>query len=945
MAPAKQKKKQKARSIGVDFKRVKHKVGRKLAPASNVTKMEVKSKSIVLPGQSVAQDKEGLSINSRRQTLKELLAQTTHHNDNVRKEALLGIKDLLARHPKELSLHAVTLVEKLCPRITDKNKSVRQALLDLLRTTVFAGLPEVLMRPLIPIVMAYIFSAMTNLAVDIRMSAFGFLDALIHSYPLLVAADYLVQIIQSFVEFLGKLGIAGQTGSQLPEVLDGLLQFLSAVHKRSRFSKIRSSTGAKDGQELTDDSSSSQNGGASLLALHWYKSVVPEVKSSLTLDAGSRSTKQGTNNFSLQLADALVKALLSCWAECAPLVCSGQSPDKDSMECMIKVCGAMHLLLLVIEPGLEQRLCTDPNGKESGMRMQNLGFVSEGSAHQKWIENCAVPLFNRHLIGSFPICAPAINLPKKVEELLLNLNMRIAEVILDSIIAGNLQVQEEHSNVTRLLDYVEDALDGQMLSSLGLSSDSVDKKTTDSYLKLLVTFVPCLLGCISRERQLRMLKAFTRVFQNCKPMSKLKHVCLSCIAEILQPSDSKNGGLEGQGILVADTFEFQKQWLQALPKLLWELKENHCSSSLAILKVLHHLGRSAPGSSPLEGEYTALQPILIPFFSTLHPSKQNQVRRLHGPFMKLPLECQQLAIDLLFYYNRFSNAFLKAIAHCLCPDLQMSLVVRCIEVIQAVYSRGSFELSDYLSFIFTLLMEPAPMQDSCTQAAGIGDPEMDRMPLFQRHRIVTGALCSCLRQIGDGRLVLHLLNPSICHQMVLPLPTLALYGLIKVVAMLGASGKGVFVPKSLFELLPSVLAKYLVSLAMEKCFQKRLNDKVEPLIKPFVHPCLRILSKSAKLTEAVIHQLCTPSNQGTGELLYARIVALLQVLGIEHVCTKLLVNSEDLSSFRRFEGDEWMNIYQLEEGDVLSLFGKLSKAAILAYGWKEGANCSALASD
>lgn len=36
------------------------------------------------------------------------------------------------------------------------------------------------------------------------------------------------------------------------------------------------------------------------------------------------------------------------------------------------------------------------------------------------------------------------------------------------------------------------------------------------------------------------------------------------------------------------------------------------------------------------------------------------------------------------------------------------------------------------------------------------------------------------------------------------------------------------------------------------------------------------------------------------------------------------------------QGDEWINIYQLEEGNVLSLFIKISNAAILSYGFKEG---------
>jgi hypothetical protein len=46
------------------------------------------------------------------------------------------------------------------------------------------------------------------------------------------------QIVHYFVNFLSKLGISAQSGSHLPEVLESLVQFLSAMHARSGFSKI-----------------------------------------------------------------------------------------------------------------------------------------------------------------------------------------------------------------------------------------------------------------------------------------------------------------------------------------------------------------------------------------------------------------------------------------------------------------------------------------------------------------------------------------------------------------------------------------------------------------------------------------------------------------------------------------------------------------------------------
>ena len=109
------------------MQRVKSKVGRKLPPPTNATKTDFKSKglhptgeelvarveflfiyfflraclcyggcwqllnvgiggaAIVIPGQSVAADKDGVAVNQRNQTLKELLTQSMHYSEKVRK--------------------------------------------------------------------------------------------------------------------------------------------------------------------------------------------------------------------------------------------------------------------------------------------------------------------------------------------------------------------------------------------------------------------------------------------------------------------------------------------------------------------------------------------------------------------------------------------------------------------------------------------------------------------------------------------------------------------------------------------------------------------------------------------------------------------------------------------------------------------------------------------
>ncbi|CAB4287038.1 unnamed protein product [Prunus armeniaca] len=119
MAGPKGKKQQKR---GVDFKKIKRKIGKKLPPAKNATNTEIKSKAIILPEQSVASEKAGLAVNKRGLTLKELLQQTSHYSSKVRKEALLGIKDLFEKYPEELRLHKYAVIEKLRERIGDDDR-------------------------------------------------------------------------------------------------------------------------------------------------------------------------------------------------------------------------------------------------------------------------------------------------------------------------------------------------------------------------------------------------------------------------------------------------------------------------------------------------------------------------------------------------------------------------------------------------------------------------------------------------------------------------------------------------------------------------------------------------------------------------------------------------------------------------------------------------------
>jgi pre-rRNA-processing protein IPI1 len=62
--------KRKNTGVGVDFKRAKHKVGKKLPQAQNATDTTIVSRSIALKEQSIAVDKTGAVVTHRNLTLK-----------------------------------------------------------------------------------------------------------------------------------------------------------------------------------------------------------------------------------------------------------------------------------------------------------------------------------------------------------------------------------------------------------------------------------------------------------------------------------------------------------------------------------------------------------------------------------------------------------------------------------------------------------------------------------------------------------------------------------------------------------------------------------------------------------------------------------------------------------------------------------------------------------
>uniref|UniRef100_A0A7S2WN60 Pre-rRNA-processing protein Ipi1 N-terminal domain-containing protein n=1 Tax=Mucochytrium quahogii TaxID=96639 RepID=A0A7S2WN60_9STRA len=201
----------------VDFKRVKHKVGRKVAPSNNATDTSFKTRALNLREQSVVAEKDGVVVSSRNLTIVELLAKLKHHNGGVRKDAVLGLTEVLEAFGKnngDVKSQLPTIISCVVEIVNDEDKSVRAAV---------RSLVELLFKldentessvhwctPFIRLFVFHVCAGLTSLQMTRRVDALDLVDLLLKYFPEMIAGDFAVEFVPRYAVLLEKaLGMVG----------------------------------------------------------------------------------------------------------------------------------------------------------------------------------------------------------------------------------------------------------------------------------------------------------------------------------------------------------------------------------------------------------------------------------------------------------------------------------------------------------------------------------------------------------------------------------------------------------------------------------------------------------------------------------------------------------------------------------------------------------------
>jgi len=139
-------------------------------------------------------------LNSKNQSLNELLGQVVHHNPNNRREAYAGLQELFDKHPGLFSREIATILPRIVEGMIDEEPSVRRSLCTLLSQNLWQ-LSTAKMFPFGGLLCTYIITAMTHLSVRIRLDALQFLRVLLSIHPMLLLSQA-ARMLPNYVQLL-----------------------------------------------------------------------------------------------------------------------------------------------------------------------------------------------------------------------------------------------------------------------------------------------------------------------------------------------------------------------------------------------------------------------------------------------------------------------------------------------------------------------------------------------------------------------------------------------------------------------------------------------------------------------------------------------------------------------------------------------------------------------
>ena len=405
----------------------------------------------------------------------------------MRKEALVGLKDLFQQHKNLLEENLGIIIKRVAEKMTDSDPSVRQSLL-LLFCFIFPLIPQERMAPFSSIVMAHLSCAMTHIYDDIQHDSLGFLELCLQYFPNLMVTSS-SQLIQNFVGMISyqdtsstkkSKGLQQKVGKGLSvnpkgklsslrsrlKVLQQLLAFLKALESSTIFCQAESSFTSTNHVDVS----------SSKPIFHFQKHLPTQIQVLLhsveepmllpftfdmqSVNAGSESNILTDGQQTKDFIETIVPLLLECWVECNPAQMITGLPDSVMSPSSMNVMLVIAEIFKVIFKAAERNKTKHSN-------------ILEQAKADNFLRDIHKEL-NHHFMSYFPFTVSRTPLLKKEKKKFgksfqqdvgdkimssaLTLNLAICEVMLQ-FVRNDVAVKKKNcASAQKLEDFVVESL-------------------------------------------------------------------------------------------------------------------------------------------------------------------------------------------------------------------------------------------------------------------------------------------------------------------------------------------------------------------------------------------------------------------------------------------------------------------------------------------------------
>ncbi|KZS93404.1 hypothetical protein SISNIDRAFT_485656 [Sistotremastrum niveocremeum HHB9708] len=685
MPKATKKKKEKA----ADFTKAKLKIGKGKKAASNSVDTSFKARSIAVPSQnSLTKNNDDTPTTKRNLSVADLLLHLKHHNATTRKDAILGLREILEAYPHLVPSELANILSVSVRLVVDEDASVRRTLIAFY-AHLLPNVPSSLLVPHIPLLLLFTTSAQSHIFPEIRVDAVKLVDILLDIAPDAVCKGWESVVGPNSSALSGTEGHAGQ------RVLDGCLGLLSVGERKgqqvnadkmvptsgislastSKLSVLTSlSTFLRHALQRPDTYGSSDSTDIPTWYFASSFSSQRDFRSFLRLVRPSNQSRKNTEaDFIWQeriVAEepaedfcsffSLAKATTINWSiadisvgqvENESLGESGPS-GHPATELAYRLQPLLTSTLLDCAPVVFAPSHSSPPETELNLILNSARIVQ--ALYSAVFENC-VPGDVRLRQGSeellsyigymspyFPFGDNAFDRRDiKVELIFQELNVIYCELV-SLLLLGDEESSKKDQKGNRKGKRAEDALDAhvtraaefvlQWLEVETVGTPSRMSLTGTAYMSLLPTLWS-LLGSgrlesssrISKTVSDSILRAVVKQSSKASASSAVKRVSIQFIAHILLLQT-----IQGRRKHEKENVNIWQEWILGLPRVLWELGSNNAALTETILLLILRLFQRR--SVHLSGEVIdQLCARLVPYFTIQHPTRGS----LPGPFWKL----------------------------------------------------------------------------------------------------------------------------------------------------------------------------------------------------------------------------------------------------------------------------------------------------------------------